>query len=183
MGFPLPSELLALVCVHLFPEDLDFLEYCPYFPESPDKDDLVSRIEIQSFRLVCKAFAAAGSPSLTMTAYLSPYRYSLKVLTDISQHPCVSKYIRNMICDDSHLKMEAVINRPDVNSREYYKKMCAEQSNIRRQGEDLAVLCAALAKSPNLRSIFVTDNCNSLEEYDSTPVSRSGSLDHGILRC
>ncbi len=168
MGFPLPSELPALVCVHLFLED-------PDFPEYPDRDDLISRSEIQSFRLVCKAFAAAGLPFLTSTAYLSSYRYNLEVLTDISQHPCVSKYIRKMICDDSRVTMNAITKTLDINSQEYCQKMCAEQSDIRRQGEDLAVLCAALAKLPNLRRILLTDNCNCQDGYDSTPVSRSGS--------
>ena len=167
-GFSLPTEILVVVCSHLFRAD-------NWSPGS-------RRWAIQEFRLVCREFAAAAFQFLTSVAYLSQYDYDLEILTTLSQHPILSKNIRSMVCDDSHLSPAHRSETLDKKAVAHLKRMQKEQKNIRRQGEDLAVFCAALTRFPNLKSITVTDGCNDIGGSYSTPVRfRSGSWDTETL--
>jgi hypothetical protein len=172
MGFPIPLELLSLICSHLFHKD-------GWLPGLQDRG---YRWNIQSFRLVCKDFAAAGSQFLTSTVYLTQYHHDLDVLTKISQHPYIKKHIRTMICDNSCLSSyQQTFDLKSSSQGAYCNRMYDEQRRIRCQGDDLAVFCAALTRFPNLRSIKVTDDCNILRNSYNTPVRETASWKANLL--
>lgn len=185
MGFPILPELLTLICNHLLHQDR-WPPECGYRFVQQIRQVRQARRErrrnIQSFRLVCKDFAAAGLPFLTSTAYLTQYHHDLDVLSAISQHPYISKQIRTMICDDSCLSFIETSDSVEITPYgDYCIKMYDEQRSIKCQGNDLAILCAALTQLPNLRSITVTDKCNYMDDSYSTPVRGSNAWkDNGL---
>lgn len=136
---------------------------------------------LQQARLVCKAFAAASEPHLFRRVYISPSLEDINVFQYLSNHRVFSKYISEIVCDDSvlperHLERPvwdewwtASQNRRDFGRTEVdcsktsqdqyivFQKLHAEQRRVEDQGTDLIALCSSLPSLPNLRSIVITD--------------------------
>lgn len=169
MAFPLPQELIDRVAFYVADADLSRWNQV-----------------LKSFRLTCKAFAAAGVQYLTPTVSLSTHPYDLRRLSDIAQHPCISKHVTLLVCDDSRYSTESLDN-PDLarllcvsneTQEEAYRQLLKDQLRVRRQGLDLATLCSVLPKMPRLQSIEITDRCNAFQGCHATPVYASPSHSH-----
>ena len=87
-----------------------------------------------------------------------------------------------MVCDNAHLSFIDQPKDVDSGAQAYCKKMHDEQRSIRNHEEDLAVLCAALAKFPKLRNLIVTNYCEAPTRACKKPVRGSRFRDSEALK-
>lgn len=68
--------------------------------------DIFGRLSVsnlQQARQVCRAFAAASEPHLFRCVYISPFLKGIEVFQYLANHRIFSKYINEIVCDDSVL--------------------------------------------------------------------------------
>lgn len=146
--------------------------------------DIFGRLSVtnlQQVRLVCRAFAAASEPHLFPRVYISPSLKDIEVFQYITNHRVFSKYINEIVCDDTILparfleqpnwddwwnasqkrrdsrRTELDCSKTSQDQYMIYQKLHAERQRVKDHGTDMIALCSSLPNLPNLRSIVITD--------------------------
>jgi hypothetical protein len=109
--------------------------------------------DLKSIRLASKAFSAISSRFLFDRVYISIHLKDLEILSDISRHPVLRLLVREAIYSGIFFNTFASSIMDS-----YYQDRLHEQNYTSRTGEDLAIICAALARMPNIKHVILTDH-------------------------
>ena len=109
-----------------------------------DKDDL------KSVRRACKLFGPLVSPRLFDLIYISPHGQNLDVFRNITEHPDLCRYPRELVYDVQRFKA-------NIDRREYFKSLCHQlrryvlrysPSNIHHADKEIEGLMRMARDSP-----------------------------------
>ena len=81
------------------------------------------RHDLKSARLVCKTWCSYASGFLFEKIYVAPNRVDLEVFDAVTQHPILSKCVRNLVYDGSEFV-------PDLSKRSYVKDLWFQTSML-----------------------------------------------------
>lgn len=128
--------------------------------------------DLKSVRLASKTFRAISSAFLFARVYASVHLKDLEVLSAISQHPDLRLLVREVVYAGVFFNLSGFSSqggivtrasrprRPENPSRglQFYFDRLKEQERTIHTAEDLAIICAALAKMPNIRKLTLTNH-------------------------
>ena len=80
---------------------------------------LLDKNHLKSVRCACKSFEPLASSLLFDKIYISPHRENLDVFRQITEHPDLCQYPRELVYDVQRFK-------PRIESREYYETLCLQ---------------------------------------------------------
>lgn len=132
----------------------------------------VSKGDLKSIRLASKSFYMASSQLLFARVHVSVHLKDLEILSEISQHLQLRLLVREIVYagmyfSETAFKIQGGIRDSDYDlclpknpSRglQYYFDRLEEQSDTMNLEEDVAIICAALARMPNLQKVTFTNH-------------------------
>ncbi|KAH8744256.1 hypothetical protein F5883DRAFT_590406 [Diaporthe sp. PMI_573] len=124
----------------------------------------VSKRDVKSTRLVWGKVNPIASPILFTRVYASLHLKDLEVLSAISEHPTLKDLVQEVVYSGvffhkSEIRDERWSLQPDFErGRQYYLARVEEEEMTLQDRRDEAVISAALARMPNIRSVIFTNH-------------------------
>ena len=169
----------------------------PLMDDEEVLEDLVSIVDVQSLRLVNRAFNEAATPFLLQTVRLQPLFPITGRVTCIAQHPVFSKYVQTLVVD-SPLFMECIANHPEHyaaafdsncaeaklrNGYKQYRKLAQRQKDCHKQNLHLHAFAEALTNMPNLRNVIFSTIGRSMSTQNKGALIRQCIGDDETFDC